>query len=579
MLKGKSKIAVLICTAMIVGQFSLGVGQPVFKDSNTVSAKEVQQTKKVKNVIMMIPDGMSIEITTLARWYNDLKIDGVAGNDFLALDKIQTGLVRTHWADGPITDSAPGGTAYAIGQKTDDKHVGVLPGDKGNRPLASILEAAKLSGKATGIVATSESMHATPADFTAHVANRAQYNSIMKQQVYSGLDVMFAGGDRLLSSDANSAEGESAVRNDGVDLRENIKDMDYSYITTKDEMDKLKTKKVWGMFADAELKYDFDKESEPTQPSLEDMTKKSLDILSKDKNGFFLMVEGSKIDWAAHDNDPTGVVSDTLSFDKAVHAAVEFAKKDGNTVVVVAADHGTGGMTIGYDEIGEDIEKDYPSISFDDYLMKITNVNETTDKVSESLEGADVSKIIADVKKYYGLEKLTAEEIASIKEGNLNKVLSKNFGVGWTTGGHTGGDVSLYNYAPKNIEKLTGVVDNTDVNEYMARVMGLNLEKATQKLFQNAEDAFKKVGASVTLDVSDIDNPVVNIRKNGQTMKLNSSTNIGEFNGEKVDFEGVTVCISEDGKIYDLEDVYAPKDAVEKFEAYVKAGKVVKIKK
>nr|WP_274378706.1 alkaline phosphatase [Desulforamulus profundi] len=159
--------------------------------------------KKAKNVIILIPDGMSVAGTTLARWYQ--------GGTPLAMDEMACGLVRTYSADAPIADSAPAGTAFATGHKSHTGYVGVLPdvanmpglapiakGDE-KKPVATILEAAKLAGKATGLVATSEIMHATPADFSSHFPSRKNYDDLSEQQVYNRIDVVLGAGSKFLS--------------------------------------------------------------------------------------------------------------------------------------------------------------------------------------------------------------------------------------------------------------------------------------------------------------------------------------------------------------------------------------------
>ena len=124
------------------------------------------------------------------------------------------------------------------------------------------------------------------------------------------------------------------------------------------------------------MSYELDREKlTPTEPSLENMTEKALNLLSKNNKGFFLMVEGSKIDWASHANDPVGVISDVLAFDKAVEKAIEFAKKDGNTVVIVAADHGNGGLTIGNRDTSKNYDK-LPLSAFIDPLKKASLTGE-----------------------------------------------------------------------------------------------------------------------------------------------------------------------------------------------------------
>lgn len=575
MLKAKKKVSALICTAMVASLFSFGLVNSTFNPSKIAYAQEVQQTKKAKNVIMLIPDGMSIETQTLARWYYDLKKDGVAGNDLLAMDSIVTGLVRTYWQDGPITDSAPAGTAFSIGYKSEDKHIGVLSSKDGNIPKATILEAARLSGKSTGVIATSEVTHATPADFTSHAASRSQYNSIMKQMVYGNLDVVLGGGDDILGPNGLSEK----YRKDGIDLREELKNMGYTYVTTGNELSSTKATKLWGMFAPAAMTPDIDRERlSPKEPTLEEMTIKALEILSKDEDGFFLMVEGSQIDWAGHANDSSQIASEVVAYDKAVKAALDFAKKDGNTIVISASDHGTGGGTIGKPNLGKEIGKDYASVTFEDTIMKLTKAKASSGLIGSELKGKDESTIKSTVKNYFDFDNLTPEEIKTTQEGNLKKVVNDRVGIGWSSDNHTAGDVALYCYAPEGINELSGLVNNTDIPRYLEKVTGLNLASATDILFRNAKTEFEKLGAKISVDTSDIDNPVILVTKNGHELKLNGFTNLGEFNGTKVEFDGVIVPISADGKAYDAKDVYVSKDVLTKFEAYVKAGKVVEIK-
>ena len=322
-----------------------------------------------------------------------------AGNDSLNMDSILTGLVKTYWQDGPITDSAPGGTAYSTGFKSEDKHVGVLSTKDGNIPKATLLEAARESDKATGMVVTSEAMHATPADYASHVANRSQYNSIMKQMVYGDFDVVLGGGDRLLSSESLSADGKTQYRKDGIDLRKELKSMGYDYVTNKNDLTSTKSSKLWGMFAPQAMSPDIDRERlTPDQPTLEEMTNKAIDILSKDKDGFFLMVEGSQIDWAGHANDPSQIVSEIVAYDKAVKAAIDFAKKDGNTIVISASDHSTGGGTLGMVGLGEDIGKSYSSVTFEDTIMKLTKAKASSGLIGTELKDKDENTIKVAVK-------------------------------------------------------------------------------------------------------------------------------------------------------------------------------------
>ncbi len=257
-----------------------------------------------KNVIVMVPDGCSHSIQTLSRWYK---------GEPLALDAMVSGTVATWMADSVITDSASAATAFAAGWKTTDGFIGVMPSNENllstfelpsgwvpYKPVATVLEAARLKRKAVGLVATSRITHATPASFAAHIHDRNDENEIMEQLVYQNIDVVFGGGKRHLLPTA-----QGGARTDNENLLETLTARGYQFVGTKDEMEAVTSNRVWGLFDSSHMQPDIDRaEFAPSQPSLAEMTAKAIDLLSRDRQGFFLMVEGSQVDWAGHANDP-----------------------------------------------------------------------------------------------------------------------------------------------------------------------------------------------------------------------------------------------------------------------------------
>lgn len=517
----------------------------------SVQGTLTQTNPQIKNIIIMIPDGQSVTDTTLVRWYK--------GGEPLAVDEMACGLVRTYSSDAPIADSAPSGTAYATGFKSHTGFVGVLPDvntmpgmkplaetDK-RKPVASILEAAQLLGKSTGLIATSEIMHATPADFSSHDPSRKNYDNLSEQEVYQDIDVVLGSGDYYLKPEG---------RKDGENLVDELKNMGYDYITTPEEMRNTTSSKIWGMFAPKDLSYEMDRDASK-QPSLAEMTEKAISVLSKNENGFFLMVEGSKVDWASHANDPIGVISDTLAYDDAVKAALDFAKKDGNTVVISVTDHGNGGMTIG----NKATDNDYDKRTLDEFIEPLKKATRTGEGV-EKLFNADKSNITEIMAEYYGITDLTAEEIEEIKNtksGSMNytvgPMISKRANIGWTTNGHTGEDIPLYVYAPAGCKKLGGVVENTDIAGYMAELFGIKLSEVTSKLFVPVRAAAEAKGAEVEWNTADEKNPVVVITKDGNEIKIPVNKNLAYVNGSAVKLDGVTV--------YNGINTYVPQSAID----------------
>jgi len=511
---------------------------------------DVQVNQEVKNVILLIPDGMSAGALTLSRWYND--------GEELNLDSLASGMVRTYSSDAAIADSAPAGTAMATGYKSHTGFVGVLPDENSmpgleplnpkdkRKPVATILEAAQLNGKATGIIATSEIMHATPADFTAHDVSRKNYDSISKQQVYQELDVVIGSGSKFFSKEN---------RKDNVNLIDEIK-KNYQYVTSLDELNNVTSGKLWAMFSPSDLAYDFDRDP-LKEPSLAEMTTKAIEILSQDEDGFFLMVEGSKVDWAAHANDPVGIISDVLAFDEAVGAALNFAKADGNTLVISATDHGNSGITIG----SKSTDSSYDKTPLSAFINPLKRASLTGEGIASKLN-EDRSNVVDVMAQYYGITDLNAEEIEEIKNTEnshmnytVGPMIARRANIGFTTTGHTGEDVTLFVYAPQNISQLTGTIENTDIAVYMEKAMGLSLNEATAKLFVRARDAFEANGAKVTYVNSDINNPVLNVEKNNVKIELPINKNLAYVNGTAIKLDGVVV--------YNGLSVYVPQSAVD----------------
>ncbi|WP_133014871.1 alkaline phosphatase [Clostridium cuniculi] len=525
----------------IIAAFLVVAGVTTNIHSSKSDVAYANERGKAKNVIMLIADGMSTEAITLARHTK---------GDSLAMDEISVGSVITSWANGPITDSAPGGTVYAAGEKTNNKYIGTSVNDT---PMASILEGAESVGKATGIVATSEITHATPGDFTAHTNNRKYYNQILQQQINQDMEVVLGGGFNKpsgFSSEVSTDEFESYYE----EQVNNIKEEGFDFITTKDQLTSYDGDKLWGSFADADLKYDFDRQSDNdnVQPSLAEMTNKAIEVLNKDEDGFFLMVEGSKVDWAAHANNTVGIVSDILAFDEAVKEAIEFAKADGNTVVVVTTDHGNSGITIGSSYYNENIES-YDKATYANTTDLLKNATITEERFNEIASGKSNDEIKALAKKYYGID-LNNEELAIVKgeqgEGRqvgIREVIARRVGIGYTTGGHTGEQIYLGVYAPSDVELLEGVVDNTEVNKYMQRVLFGEeiLSSYTKEIYQDGEVILNKIeGTKASIDETIKYSPKLTIERLGNVIEVDLYTNNYRINGEEKELKTVVPYIN-----------------------------------
>jgi len=278
-----------------------------------------------KNIILMIGDGMGAGQLTAARY----------AKGKLEMERCTVGgLVTTHSIDKMVTDSAASGTAMATGYKTTNGTIAQTPeGD----PLKTALEVAEEKGKATGLVCTSAITHATPASFSAHVPRRKMQAEIAEQIAAKEIEVLFGGGRSFFIPKSE----KGSLRSDKKNLLA-ILETRMEVITKAEEFKTLGIPEcVAGLFADKALP----KASED-RISLSAMTDKAIQILAQDKDGFFLMVEGSQIDWSGHANDAEYMLKETIDFDHAVGVALDFAERNGDTLVIVTADHETGGFAL-----------------------------------------------------------------------------------------------------------------------------------------------------------------------------------------------------------------------------------------
>ncbi|MGP4039746.1 alkaline phosphatase [Gracilibacillus sp. D59] len=444
--------AVALSTGLVLSAVSI----PVFADKPESPGKghgNGNGGKKVENIIYMIPDGFSADYASNYRVYK--------GEDAV-WDAHLKGMYTTHSANADITDSAAAGTAMATGVKTDNGVIGLDP--EGNE-LSTILEASEEDGKSSGLVATSTITHATPASFVANVEDRNNQTEIARQYISSEVDVLLGGGQNMFLPEADGGNQEE------LNLIEQAQESGFTYTETREELlestdiDVEEGEKLLGLFAEDALSPELHRD-QTEEPSLAEMTEASIDVLNQDKDGFFLMVEGSQIDWAGHANDAAWAMSDVAAFEEAVEAAMEFAKQDGKTLVIVGGDHDTGGMTTGsgaYSGLNADI---------------LNNVTATGDFMAAQLN-EDRSNAKEIVEEHTNLT-LTEAEVQSIQNASdaalaINHVVSDHASVGWTSTNHTGADIPIYAYGPQS-DKFTGFFDNTDIPKTLANILKVNLD-------------------------------------------------------------------------------------------------------
>ncbi|MCK5148036.1 alkaline phosphatase [bacterium] len=278
-----------------------------------------------KNIIFLIGDGMGVAHITAA----------LTTGGSLNLERMPVGgLITTYSSNEYVTDSAAGGTALACGEKTNNGMVGMRPD---TTAMESVLDVAESMNWATGLVATCKITHATPASFDANVPSRNNYNDIAKQMADTKAEVLFGGGiENFVPSRVPGSR-----RKDELDLLAKLAET-HQVVTTAEGFNALATP----LRAVALLDSGHIATSDKREISLSAMSTKALDILSQDKDGFFLMIEGSQIDWECHDNNSEGTIRETLDFDDAVGVIMDWAEQHPGTLVIVTADHETGGYSL-----------------------------------------------------------------------------------------------------------------------------------------------------------------------------------------------------------------------------------------
>lgn len=450
-----------------------------------------------RNVILLISDGFGPASQTFTRNYKTY-VDKLPYSAQLPLDTILVGSSRTRSADSLITDSAAGATAFSCGLKSYNGAIGV---DPFKQPCGTVLEAAKLSGYLTGLIATSRITHATPASFASHVIHRDMEDDIAIQEVGNYtlgrvIDLMFGGGSChfLPSSDPQSCRGDST---DVLKLAR--EQYGWNIGRTRSDFDDLDITKaqipLMQLFTSDHMSYDIDRNPK-SEPSLAEMAVKGLGILSqqtKDKpRGFFMMIEGSRIDMAAHSNDAAAHVHEILAYNEMVAEVKKFVDENPGTVLISVSDHETGGFSVAkqtssqypeylwHPEVIQRVQRSQEKI-IPDILAYHQNFPETT------LDDRKTFITETVLKSWLGVTNYTEKEVNDLLTVGINleyvlsPIVSDRAQVGWSTHGHSAVDVNLYAYG-KDSYKLMGNHENTDIGEFIAKFLDLDLNSITEKL-------------------------------------------------------------------------------------------------
>jgi alkaline phosphatase len=440
---------------------------------NTVKHNSLENIHSPKNIIMVVADGMGPAYTTSYRYFNDDPTTDLI--EETVFDRLLVGSASTYPArvSGLVTDSAAGATALASGVKTYNGAIGL---DVNKNIVETVLEFAKKQGKRTGIVVTSQINHATPASYLTHNESRNNYNAIADSYLDNGInaDVYLGGGwEYFLRGDRN--------------LVDEFKASGFQYVDKYASLTSLKKNTpVIGLFADKGLPTALD---DSDNSRLSTMTKAAIKQLENNE-GYFMLVEASQVDWAGHSNDIATAMAEMSDLAVTMEYLEQYVSENPETLVILTADHSTGGLTIGahgkyewHPEILRTMKsspmKIARTITEDTItqhgLTNLLNFKVTTKEVIQIKEARDIAvESLASYKLLSESEKLNRRKpnINNSISKAIKKIIDVRTNTGWTSGGHTAIDVPVHALG-KSSEMFNGKMDNTDIAKQIFLLLGI----------------------------------------------------------------------------------------------------------
>lgn len=439
-----------------------------------LASGQTEESKKgqAKNIIFMISDGMSSGTLSMANLYsrNILGRNTCWMNLYLE-NRVARALMDTASVSSIVTDSAAASSAFGGGVRVKNGVLNV--GANGERHMP-IWQKFKNKGKKAGCVTTVTITHATPAGFCINSEKRNAEPEIAEMYAEIGFDVMMGGGDEFFNPEK---------RTDKKDLYAVYKQKGYQVLKTKADLSNIdRNKKILGVYNTGALPFAVDRagrEELQSTPSLADMTSAAINHLKDHPDGFVLQVEGGKVDWAAHANDISALIHDQLAFDEAVKTAVDFAEKDGNTLIVITTDHGNANPGTIY---GAEATANFDSIAHykftNEYILNSIHANHNLQQIKDWIFETNRFRLTDEEAKhllgfYQGLEK--EDGLYNYKKLPFklySEIQKKHNSVGWISMDHSGDYVELAMYGPGS-NLLKPFVKNTDLHNLMLLATGL----------------------------------------------------------------------------------------------------------
>ncbi|NBR42216.1 MAG: twin-arginine translocation signal domain-containing protein [Verrucomicrobia bacterium] len=413
-----------------------------------------------KNVIFMVADGMNIAALSLAHTYLQRTVNQTS--QWMKLYRelpVVRALCETQSASSLVTDSAAAASCWGIGERITNGVINITP--DGRKPV-TMMQKMRKAKKRTGLVTTATATHATPAGFVATVASRAKQAEIAPQYLERGVDVVLGGGTQYFSET----------------LMGDYRKAGYAIALNRTELLAYKGgAPLLGLFDKSHLPFEIDRLNDPAvaahTPTVSEMTEAALRCLQDSPDGFFLLVEGGRVDHAAHANDAAATIHDQIAFDAAITTVLRFIEKHPDTLLVITTDHGTGGLQLNgmgsEDLVGKGSAYSESTPAF----MRLTKFTMSQEAMVHRLKEFGPKGLAAQVVEKTGLE-FKADDLSSIKDmKSLQDVLPKYIGISWTSHHHTSEMVEFCAYGPGS-GLFTPYLRNDEVHAILLKAMGLS---------------------------------------------------------------------------------------------------------
>ena len=455
--------------------------------------------KRPKNIIFMVADGMSHQTVAICDEYQKLALGKSSSYWAALMDRpdVFTGLQETRSLSSVVTDSAAAASAWGSGRRIMNGMINMYPDKTSLRTLTNLMLEA---GVKVGLVTTTTMTHATPSGFSINILDRDLQALIAEQHLTSGVSVLMGGGDKFFNAEK---------RKDKRDMYGEFEKKGFKVVKDRDGVLNLKTDKILGIFSDSHIPYSIDRDNDPeltrTVPTLAEMAKVALENLKGNGKGFLLQIEGGKVDHAGHSNDTAAQIHDQMAFEDAVKIAIEFAEKDKNTLVIITADHATGGPSLN----GAGNEYMESTKGLVSVAKHTSSYGPMTDMIGKAATPASVqsaveaklgiqlksveAQIVSDAMN--GKSIFSALELQGGKLSALSLVLQNYTKVGWTSLNHTSEHVLVSAFGPGS-EQVRGLTKNFEFFDMMLAAKGLKWSNPTMTL-ADAQRSMEKMKASI----------------------------------------------------------------------------------